>query len=589
MVRLPAGATEYGLSPLLRRLDRLAVDQPTRTAVSAVDGELSFLELRERVARLAGAIAEAGAGPGTRVGIHLPRRVDLLPALFAAWWAGAAFVPLDPELPDERLAWLARRSAVDVVISSESGPEWVAVPVIPATAEGPAVPLADTRPGETAYVMFTSGSTGQPKGVEVTYDGVAALLSSLASAGVYPADHRVVACNASISFDASVQQWLRVLRGESVHVLDEESRTDIMRLAGVLRDRMITDIDATPTHWHVLREVLSAEPRPPALRLYLGGEKIPGPLWAELADLVHRGRLEQVINLYGPTECTVDVTAATVAGTVPHIGTALPGRRLYVLDEQMRPVGVGEPGELYIGGGLARGYVDDPVHTAARFVADPGGHAGERVYRSGDRVRRRTDGTLEYLDRTDRQVKVRGHRIELGEVEAAIAAVPGVAQAVVAFPENQVLGYYMCDRGETVAPEDVRSRLAARLPAPMVPTALYAVAEFPRTENGKIDPSGLPRPAGPPDGTRHDGSVLSLVTRAWSEILGSDQVSDEDDFFALGGHSLLALHVVARLRAELDIVVPTREVYRHPVLGDFVRHVAHVLEAGAAGSGPGDR
>ncbi|MER7115747.1 non-ribosomal peptide synthetase [Saccharomonospora azurea] len=559
--------------PPLRRLIRAVAAHPDRIAVSAMDGELSFVDLRDRITSLSELFTSMGAGRGSRVGIHLPRSVDLIPAMLAAWWIGGAFVPLDPLLPAARLAAISRRARVDLVVSTADELPWQSeVPVVrPDTAgAGSAVPLMERERDDLAYAIFTSGTTGVPKGVEVTVGGVADLLWSLEESGVYPLEPRRVACNASIVFDASVQQWLRVCRGDTVHVIDAESRLDAAGLAALLRDNELTDLDATPSHWTLLCDVVSTVRRP--LRLYLGGEPIPEGMWSELVDLVRDGRIEAVYNLYGPTECTVDVTATLVSDSEPHIGEPLPGRRVYVLDGCLRPTDANEPGELYVGGvGLARGYTDDPTQTAARFVADPFGSDGSRMYRTGDRVRRRPDGSLAYLDRIDRQVKVGGHRIELGEIEAALAVVPGVDRVMVTLAERALVAFYT-SVAETVSTEVVREHLSAVLPAVLVPT-LVPIDSFPLTTSGKIDVKALIDTALPAELSSVDGEVPALIAGVWSDVLGLPSVSATDDFFALGGHSLVALHVVAQVRERLGVRISTRDVYRYPRLSDLAAYV----------------
>ncbi|MFJ1764728.1 AMP-binding protein [Amycolatopsis sp. NPDC088138] len=560
--------------PVLARLAETAREHPDRIAVSGVDGELSFAELVARVGALAGRLAGCGVGRSSRIGVHLPRTTELVRAQLAAWWLGACFVPLEQSYSDGRLADIAADAGLDLVVSLADRLPWApGVPVLrpgPGT-DGPIGPVT-ADPADTAYLMYTSGSTGRPKGVAVPHGSVALLFASLESSGCYPAEHARVVCNASTAFDASVQQWLRLCRGDAVHLVDEDTRLDPVRFGNWLRYHEVTDVDATPSHWAAVRDEVLAAVSPGRLRLYLGGERVPGEMWRDLGLLAAEGDIRSAVNLYGPTECTVDVTAAPITGAEPHIGAPLPGRRVHVLDRRLRPVAVGVTGELYVGGGLATGYAGDPGRTAHRFVADPFSGGGDRLYRTGDRVCRRPDGTLLYLDRQDRQVKVRGHRIELGEVESVLTEVDGVDFAVAVVRDGNLFAYYTSAHECT---ERLLAHLRERLPAAMVPTALVRLDVVPRTAQGKVDLAALPSVSTTSaiGGTEPRGEVRTLIAQAWCEVLGLDQVSTLDDFFALGGHSLVALRVVSLVKKRLGVVLRTKDVYRYPRLDDLAEHV----------------
>lgn len=456
----------------------------------------------------------------------------------------------------------------------------------PEHTPAPPVPVSARTP---AYVIYTSGSTGVPKGVETTRGAVAALVAGLEEAGLYDHGHRVVAWNASVSFDASVQQWARVCRGDTVVVLGEAERTDPALLRAVLDEHGVHDLDLTPSHWPLLRDdllVRAAEGR--RLRLFMGGEPVPEGTWRELAA-AHDARRLEAVNLYGPTECTVDATAAWIEDFAPHIGRPLPGVRCHVLDAALRPVPFGEEGELYLAGRqLAVGYVNRPALTATRFVADPFAADGTRMYRTGDLVRRRPDNSLEFRGRSDRQVKLRGHRMELGDIEAALTTHPGVAAAVVTLHSGtaageQLAAYYVAATGAagdtpatgTLTPGTLRAHLAAALPQFMLPTAYLALDALPLTVNGKVDLAALPAPepaTADPD-SAPQSEAETLIAAVWSEVLGREHIRADDDFFAMGGHSLIALRVVARLKKQLGVAMSAREVYRHPRLRDLARHV----------------
>ncbi|WP_406216190.1 non-ribosomal peptide synthetase [Streptomyces decoyicus] len=586
---------------LLTRFQQAVAATPDRIAVSH-HGALTFAELDRHTARLAGVLAGHGAAPGRRIGISLPRGTDLVVALLAVWRTGAAYVPLDPAYPQERLHAMVRDAGIDVVLTGGSdAPAWPegvrSVPVVPPPeapehTPAPPVPVSAQAP---AYVIYTSGSTGVPKGVETTRGAVAALVAGLEEAGLYDQRHRVVAWNASVSFDASVQQWARVCRGDTVVVLGEEERTDPALLRAVLDEHGVHDLDLTPSHWPLLRDdllVRSTEGRP--LRLFMGGEPVPEGTWRELAA-AHDARRLEAVNLYGPTECTVDATASWIEDSAPHIGRPLPGIRSHVLDAALRPVPSGEEGELYLAGRqLAVGYVNRPALTAMRFVADPFAADGTRMYRTGDLVRRRPDNSLEYRGRSDRQVKLRGYRVELGDIEAALTTHPGVAAAVVTLHRDtaageQLAAYYVAATGAagdtpatgTATPGTLRAHLAAVLPQFMLPTAYLALDAMPLTVNGKVDLAALPAPepaSATPD-SAPEGEAETLIAAVWSEVLGREHIRADDDFFAMGGHSLIALRVVARLKKQLGVAMSAREVYRHPRLRDLARHVGS-LRAG---------
>jgi amino acid adenylation domain-containing protein len=627
-----------------------AAAAPGRPAVRAHDGELDFAELDRWSAGLADALTARGIGSGDLVGVGLHRGLRLVVALLAVWRAGAAYLPLDPHYPRERLEYMLADAHVRTVIATaagsasgsdagsastaesgsastaESAPEsesGSAPDSVPAFAAGVEILDPDahrsdaTRPAEhqsgehrpaahrpaatqldpprppgaldPAYVIYTSGSTGRPKGVLVPRGAVAHLLSALEQAGVYPAEPRVVGWNASVSFDASVKQWLRVCRGDTVVVLDEERRTDADALTEFLAAHRVQDLDLTPSHWELMRNALPTRQAVGGLpRLLIGGEPVPTGTWQEIAAASAAGRLEAV-NLYGPTECTVDATAGWIAAEAaaeaqaaagPHIGRALPGTRTHVLDEALRPVGPGETGELYLAGAqVALGYVHRPGPTAERFVADPFSTGrGARMYRTGDRVRPRADGVLEFVGRVDRQVKVRGHRVELGEVEAAVAAHPDLATAVATIRRGELTAYYVARRAPE--PDGLRTFCAQALPEHLVPSVFVEVEAIALTANGKVDYDALPDPEPAESGgaIEPSGRYEELIAEVWAEVLDRRRVGADDDFFALGGHSLVALRVVARLKRELGLAVPTREVYRHPRLRDLAAYV----EAGHA-------
>ncbi|MFE3643399.1 non-ribosomal peptide synthetase [Streptomyces sp. NPDC059169] len=581
---------------LLSRLRAAVRAHPARPAVHAVDGSLDFAALDRRTTALARALQEHGVRRGDRVGIHLTRTADLPVALLAAWRAGAAYVPLDPAYPAERIAFMAADARLAAVVSTDAAPPVPdGVPVLrPDTApadrgtDGP-VTACTPHPLDSAYVIYTSGSTGRPKGVEVPHGAVADLAAALEATGAYRPEPGVVAWNASVSFDASVQQWIRVCRGDTLVVIDDAHRAEPARLARLLAERNVTDLDLTPSHWQLLREPLAGARVP---RLFMGGEPVPARTWRELAE----GGID-ALNLYGPTECTVDASTTSITGPAPHLGEPLPGVRAHLLDDRLAPVTVvGAVGELYLAGpGLAHGYPGHPGLTAGRFVADPfAPEPGARMYRTGDLARRTAEGLLEYVGRVDRQVKLRGFRIEPGEVEHALGALVGVTAAAVtvheAAPGDHRLAGYVT--GAAARPADLLAELRRTLPAHLVPSTVTVLDALPLTPNGKVDHRSLPAPAADdvaPEAAAEPpaaGGVDEQVAEVWRTVLGVPSVAPTDDFLSLGGHSLTALRVVHLLRRKLNVELQLRHLLDAADLAGFTAAVRRAAEAGPATARP---
>ncbi|MEU9737301.1 amino acid adenylation domain-containing protein [Streptomyces sp. NPDC048002] len=582
---------------------------PDRPAVLTPTGCLTFAALHDRVESLATALRRAGAGPGTVTGVALPRCPDLVAAPLAAWRTGSAFTLLDPAHPGARLRALAGMS---VVVTSDGGDWAPGVPTVNAAAPpapGPlpactaprdatayAVPRHATAYGvpddattfvaqrdATAYVVHTSGSSGRPKPVQVSHANVAQLVGALERAGCHSAAPGRVAWLAGVSFDASVQQWLRICRGDTLVLPDEATRQDPPRLAAFLRAARITDLDATPALWALLRpHLVRRAPGELPLRLHLGGEPVPRAMWDDLVTLAADGSVT-ALNLYGPAECTVDATAAPVMGPDPVIGGPLPGVRAHVLDRRLRPVPDGDSGELYLAGGqVALGYAGLPALTAERFVAEPGGPAGSRMYRTGDRVRRSATGALGYEGRTDDQFKLHGVRIEPGEIEAVLAGHPTVARAVVVpredRPGDRRAVAYVTARADAGPPEpaDLRAHCADRLPPALVPSAIVVLDAFTPAPGGKVDRAALPAPdyaragrGGTPEGERERRLCL-----LYADVLGVPRVGPHDDFFELGGHSLLAMRLIGRVRAALGAEAEVRDLFAAPTPSALAERLA---------------
>ncbi|MEV7831285.1 non-ribosomal peptide synthetase [Streptomyces subrutilus] len=590
-------------------LEHLAQAPADRAAVAAGDRGLTFGALRSEAMRIAARLAARGIGPESVVALCLPRGADLVAALIGTLTAGAAYLPVDPKLPAERRRYLVEDAGADLVVTAGPDAEplaprvaHLAVAELTAPDDGPDPVFAPVPvSGDSlAYVIYTSGSTGRPKGVEIGRAAASALLAELEGAGIAVTRGGRVGWNASPSFDASVQQWVRVCRGDTLVMIDEDTRADPALLARLIDEQALTDLDITPSHADPLLDLISADGGPRPLTLLVGGEAISPALWRRLGEKDAQGVL-RTVNLYGPTECTVDSTAGWVdpGDATPHIGSVLPGLRMRVLDADLNPVGPGESGELYLAGPrVARGYRRRPALTAERFVADsgtPGADGapehGGRMYRTGDLVRLLPGGRLGYLGRADGQVKLRGHRIELPEIEAALTAGEGVAEAAVLLLDEVhgapgLVAYY---RAGTAAVTEalLRERLVAALPAYMVPSAFVAVDRFPTTANGKLDRAALPAPAAtaPAAATAASTAGLTrsqeLIAGVWATVLGAAHVGPDDNFFKLGGHSLLAIKLVSRVRAELGVSLAVKAVYAHPRLRDLAAHLDTLVAATA--------
>ncbi|MFJ7984098.1 amino acid adenylation domain-containing protein [Streptomyces sp. NPDC096351] len=548
-------------------LDRQIARTPEAVALVCGDERLTFAELGDRVSRLALLLAAEGAGPDAVVALAVPRSADSVVAAFAVLKAGGAYLPLDLDHPADRLAYMlgdarpvcaVTTADVDGAVPDRPGMRRLVLddPAVRdrlAAASGPA-PRAP-RGDDLAYVIYTSGSTGRPKGVGLHHAGLANLYRDHERTLYRPVAERLgrrvrALHTASFSFDSSWEQLLWLIAGHELHVLDEYGRRDADAVVGHVREHRIDALDVTPSYGRHLLDagLLTGDRRPPLF--LLGGEAVPPALWAELRDVDG----VETVNYYGPTEFTVDALVARVTDcATPVVGRPLDNTRAHVLDAGLRPVPTGVPGELYLAGVQnARGYLGRPALTAERFVADPYGPSGTRMYRTGDVVRRRADGQIDFLGRVDDQVKIRGFRVEPGEVEAAVTALPGVASAAVLVREDTPgvprLVAYTTGGAD---PATVRRALAEELPEYMVPAAVVALDVLPVNVNGKLDRAALPVPAPTAaEPTRAPrGPLEERLASVYAEVLGLASVGAEDDFFALGGHSLLATRVVARVRA----------------------------------------
>ncbi|MFD6285592.1 non-ribosomal peptide synthase/polyketide synthase [Streptomyces sp. NPDC060205] len=597
---------------------------PHATALVAGEDRLDYATLNTRADRLARHLVARGAGPERLVALRLPRTADMIVAILAVWKSGAGYLPVDLALPQERVQFLLDDARSALVLDEaalgavrevgpwpgiagtplpdaspgmppdpDAGPGGRSGPAIgPGGFSGPAVgpdglsgpdsgPVpAPPDPDSTAYVIYTSGSTGRPKGVAVTHRSLAHLLAAhregfVADAGGGPLR---VALTASFSFDTSLEGVLLMADGHPLHLVDETTRLDAAALVEYVVEHRVDFLDLTPSY---LRQLLPAglltDPRHHPRVLMLGGEPIGPALWRELAG--HRG--VAAYNFYGPTECTVDALACRIEGEgSPLVGRPLPNVRAYVLDDRLQPVPPGVGGELYLAGEqVARGYAGRPGLTAVRFLADPFGPPGTRMYRTGDLARWTADGRLDYLGRADDQVKVRGHRIEPGEIEAALLDLPDLTgAAVVALPDphGQLrLAAYAVPAAGAEPPTATKLRAACRrvLPDHMVPSSFTVLDTLPLTTSGKLNRRALPAPdleAAPREREfvaprTPDEETLAGV---WAEVLGVTRVGVTDNFFELGGDSILSIQAVSRARAA-GLHLTSRDVFRHQTVADL--------------------
>ncbi|MHA7270283.1 amino acid adenylation domain-containing protein [Arthrobacter sp. HLT1-20] len=577
-VGAPSGAPT---STVMERLDRLVSRQGTDTALVAGTDTLSFTELGQRSNALARHLISHGVGPGQVVAVALPRSIETVVSIAAVLTAGAAYLPLDLDYPSERLAYMLRDAAPHVLITTcelQTQLPFTAHVVLidspvthDAIAREPGGPIQQAErlrpvtPNDLAYIIYTSGSTGKPKGVMTPHTGLSNLVATH-EAGVFGeavdalAGRTVRAAHsASFSFDSSWEQLIWMYLGHQLHVLDDEQRRDPQAIVDLVCAERIDAIDVTPSLGSQLLDcgLLAPGEHHPALILF-GGEAASAALWAALRAHSNSGTHSH--NFYGPTEYTVDTLGASVAeSSHPVVGRPIGNTRVHILDDQLRQVPVGVVGELYIAGdGLARGYLGRPGLTASRFVADPFGSGG-RMYRTGDLVRWQHDGHIDYLSRADDQVKVRGHRVELGEVEDALGCLPNVASAVVIAEAlghtNRLIGYFVPAAGSDLAgaqaPEaQLRALLAASLPDYMVPAVLVRITALPLTVNGKVDRAALPAPTAPAVGRSRPpaNDLEALVCEAVATVVGQLSVGPDDDFFVLGGDSISAMAVCGAAR-----------------------------------------
>ncbi|HWN42523.1 MAG TPA: amino acid adenylation domain-containing protein [Thermoanaerobaculia bacterium] len=578
-------ARGYALDrPIHALIAEQAARNPDAPAVTCEGETLSYAELDGRANRLAWRLRELGVGPEVPVGIYLERSLDMPVALLAVWKAGGAYVPLDPAYPRERLAYMLEDSGALVVLTEasllstvpESAARVVCLDLTEENAEDPGVPVF---PESLAYILYTSGSTGRPKGVQIPHGALVNFLESMRERPGLGASDRLLAVT-SLSFDiAGLELYLPLLAGAEVEIASRALAADGPRLLSRLSEA--TMLQATPSTWRLL---LSAGWQGGGnLKALCGGEALPPKLAGEIA-----ARAGSLWNMYGPTETTIWsatrlVGAEAGEGPVP-LGKPIANTAIYVVDPNLRPVPIGVPGELLIGGaGLARGYFGRPDLTAERFVPNPFGGPGARLYRTGDLARWLASAELEFLGRLDHQVKVRGYRIELGEIEAALEQHPAVRAAVVIVredtPGDQRLTAYVVG---TAPSGELRRHLRASLPEYMVPSAFVVLPKLPLLPNGKVDRKSLPapeteRPELAATFIAPKSRLEGVISEAWRSVLGIERVGVHDNFFDLGGHSLLMAQVHHKLRESLPDDLGSRlamvELFQYPTVAALARHL----------------
>ncbi|NOS87519.1 MAG: amino acid adenylation domain-containing protein [Methylococcaceae bacterium] len=592
-------AADYPQQWLLQQLFEAQVRRtPTANALSFEGQSLSYAGLNQQANRLAHYLFSLGVRPDDRVALCLGRGMGMIVGLLGILKAGAAYVPLDPLYPDARLAYLLQDSqsvAVLVTASAHSRLQTLqgAIPLLVIEADpdsatawahcpdhNPDAVALGFNARQLAYVLYTSGSTGQPKGVMVAHESVVNLWAALAQTAmaVLPSPANM-GLNASLSFDASVQSWLQLLSGHCVVIIPESVRKDGAALMAYLSAHHVDALDCTPAQLPLL-DFAAPEYRhfyKPQVVL-VGGEAISPEAWQQLQTLDSI----RFYNVYGPTECTVDATLAPLHAhsPQPHIGQALANTQVYILDKQLLPVPLGVAGEIYISGaGLARAYLNRPELTAARFLPNPFSHGDSdtRLYKTGDLGCFAADGNISYLGRNDTQLKLRGYRIEPGEIEAVLRQYPGVKTAVVAAKDDawghkRLVAYIVAADQADLASEQLRAHLANSLPAHLLPSAYVRLAALPMTANGKLDRNALPMPDASAVVSRSDAPPCGLketaMAQIWQSVLGLDSVSRHDHFFELGGHSLLIVTLVERLRTA-GFSIDVRTVFTAPVLAEM--------------------
>jgi amino acid adenylation domain-containing protein len=590
---------------------------PGAIAVVSEEEHLTYRELNERANQLSWYLRDLGVGPEVLVGICVERSVDMLVGLLATLKAGGAYLPIDPDYPVERIKYMVEDSRPALLLTQERLQQRLdqvkAQNVVCLDRDWETIQKQRTanlkRIGSeenAAYVMYTSGSTGKAKGVVIAHRALSNQLFWVHSVFGLTGRDRVLQ-KASFSFDVSVEEILAALVGGAQLILAKPGgQVDIEYLVGLIREKGITFVDVTPSLLQAFLENSEIETCSSLLWVLSGGES----LTFELQEKFFQKMSAELFNTYGPTETTVQSSywrcrRGEEAGTGVPLGSPVSNTQLYVLDQLGEVVPVGVAGELCIAGtGLARGYLNRPELTAERFVPNPlvakGKVGGQRLYRTGDQARRRSDGTLEYLGRLDQQVKIRGFRIELGEIEAALREYGGVKQAVVLAREDhpgdrRLVAYIVSERGEggngsgKTGPRssELNEHLRLKLPEYMMPSAYVQMEVLPLNHNGKVDRKKLPKPDTAMPEEDYVGSrnpTEETLCRLWQEVLRRERVGVHDNFFKVGGHSLLAAQVATRIRESFKLNIPLRQMFESPTIAQLAKVIDEALQTAGADS-----
>jgi len=581
-------------------IEEQAAHKPTAIAVQFGDQQLSYRELDGRANRLAHHLCAQGVGPGDLVGICLERSLEMIVALVGVLKAGAAYVPLDPTYPQERLAFMLTESQTPVLLTQQYlagrlprhrgqviclDTDWPRI-----AEQSDQKPTGDVSAEDLVYVIYTSGSTGKPKGVQITHSNL--INSTQARLDYYPEPVSRFLLLSSFAFDSSMAGIFGTLcQGGTLILPAPGDEQDVQELASLIDRYQVTDTLCLPSVYNLILTYAQAHQLDSLRTVIVAGEACPQEIVQR-----HYQRLPQaaLYNEYGPTEATVWSTVyhvpATHVETPLAIGRPIANTQVFILDKHHQPVPIGIPGELYIGGdGLARGYFNQPELTAESFVPSPfQGGSNSRLYKTGDLARYLPDGNIQFLGRVDHQVKIRGYRVELDEIQLALNQQPQIRENVVVAWESergQQLAAYFVPASELVpGSEELRSFLQARLPDYMLPAAFISLEALPVTPNGKVDRRSLP---GPDEvGEDEEDTFVAphtdteaAIAQIWQELLGVERVGRYEDFFSSGGHSLLVMQLVARLRNIFEVELPVNSVFERPTLAGIAEQIETLLWA----------
>jgi len=596
-------AVEYDRNQCVHHLVQQQAERtPAAFAILFGEEKHSYQDLDRRANRLAHYLQHRGVAKEARVGIYLERSPAMLVALLGVLKAGAAYVPLDPAYPKDRIAFIADDAELGLLLTQENLVEQLpthSAQVVRIDADWPSIALEsgeapdiDVQGENLAYVLYTSGSTGKPKGVQLEHRGVVNFLNAMRNQpGLTPDD--VLLAVTTLSFDiAGLELFLPLTTGARVVLATRDQAIDGAQLLRLLQESGISVMQATPATWRLLLE--SGWTGNSKLKVLCGGEALPRELAEQLLP-----RCSELWNMYGPTETTIWSSVYRVRDTnwsIAPVGRPIANTQMYVLDKNRRLLPVGVAGELYIGGdGVARGYWKRPELTAEKFVVDPfRSHAKGRLYATGDQARWLADGNLQYLGRLDTQVKVRGYRIELGEVESALAKHDAVQQTVVVVREDvpgdkRLVAYVILKPENTTSANEWRGYLRQNLPEYMIPSDFVCLEQFPLTPNGKVHRKALPAP----NSERNVSELVAprtpaeeLVAAIWSEVLRVPAVGIQDNFFELGGHSLLATQVISRLQRTFGIEIPLRAMFEDPTVAGLAKQIDEIKTAEPSSDSP---